>query len=186
MNKMHAQRLALGFSALALGAAVLTGCGGGNGPAADQASNDGYGAASSSAAAAPSSTGSGTMGTSAGTDLATADSDLGKIVVDGKGMTLYYFTKDTKGTKTSACTGECLDAWPIAVAAGDKPVVDGVSGTVGTIDAPDGSKQLTLNGMPLYYFAQDKEPGDTLGQGLNDVWYVAAPDGEMITTAPGK
>lgn len=116
----------------------------------------------------------------AAADLKTAETSLGTIVVDGKGMTLYYFTNDTEGTTTSACTGECLDAWPIAVASGDTPVVEGVTGTVGTIDSPDGQKHLTLNGMPLYYFAQDAEPGDVLGQGLNDVWYVVTPAGEMI------
>ena len=116
----------------------------------------------------------------AAADLKAAQTSLGNIVVDGKGMTLYYFTKDTKGTTTSACTGECLAAWPIAVAQGDTPVVEGVTGEVGTIDSPDGSKQLTLNGMPLYYFAKDTKPGDVLGQGVNDVWYVASPAGEMI------
>ncbi|WP_411733989.1 hypothetical protein [Paeniglutamicibacter sp.] len=116
----------------------------------------------------------------AAADLKTAQTSLGTIVVDGKGMSLYYFTKDTKDTTTSACTGECLAAWPIAVATGDTPVVEGVTGEVGTIDSPDGSKQLTLNGMPLYYFAKDTKPGDVLGQGVNDVWYVASPAGEMI------
>ncbi|GER21815.1 hypothetical protein NCCP1664_03120 [Zafaria cholistanensis] len=118
-------------------------------------------------------------------DLKTADSPLGEIVVDGRGMTLYYFTKDTKDSGTSACTDECLKAWPIAVAAGDEPAVDpSVTGTVGTIDSPDGRKHLTLDGMPLYYYAKDTAPGDVLGQDVNGVWYVVAPDGEMVTSAP--
>lgn len=114
-------------------------------------------------------------------DLKTAQSSLGEIVVDGKGMTLYYFTKDVKGSGESACTGDCLAAWPIAVASGGTPVVDpAVTGTVGTIDSPDGKKHLTLDGMPLYYYVKDTKPGDVLGQDVGDVWYVVAPDGDMI------
>jgi predicted lipoprotein with Yx(FWY)xxD motif len=108
------------------------------------------------------------------------ESSLGTIVVDGKGMSLYYFTKDTKDTKVSACTGGCLEAWPIATTTNDTPVVEGVTGEVGTIDSPDGKKHLTLNGMPLYYWAKDTKPGDVTGQGVNDVWYVVTPAGEMI------
>ncbi|EMQ99519.1 COG4315 family predicted lipoprotein [Paeniglutamicibacter gangotriensis] len=67
-----------------------------------------------------------------------------------------------------------------AVPAADTPVREGVTGEAGTIDSPDGTKQLTLNGMPLYYFAQDAKPGDVTGQGVNDVWYVVTPAGEMI------
>jgi predicted lipoprotein with Yx(FWY)xxD motif len=120
-------------------------------------------------------------------DLKTHDSALGEIVVDGQGKTLYYYTKDVKDSGTSSCTGGCLEAWPIAVAAGDKPAADPtVTGTVGTIDSPDGRKQLTLNGMPLYYYAEDTLPGDVLGQGVNDVWYVVEPDGEMVTSAPAS
>lgn len=55
--------------------------------------------------------------------------------------------------------------------------------TLGTIATPDGVKQLTLNGLPLYYFEKDKNPGDILGQGLNDLWYLASPAGDMIRTA---
>lgn len=121
-------------------------------------------------------------GTMTGVDLATAETDLGTVVTDGQGTTLYYFTNDEAGTDTSACTGECLEAWPIAVAAGDEPAVDeSVTGDVGTITSPDGEQHLTLDGMPLYYFVQDTAPVDVNGQGVNGVWYVVAPDGELIT-----
>jgi predicted lipoprotein with Yx(FWY)xxD motif len=116
----------------------------------------------------------------AGTDLKTAQTSLGNIVVDAKGISLYVFTKDAKGTKTSACTGECLNAWPIATTANATPTMDGVTGEVGTITSPDGQKQLTLNGMPLYYFSQDTKPGDTLGQAVQGIWYVLTPEGEMV------
>ena len=117
------------------------------------------------------------------TDLATAESSLGTIVVDGNGMTAYYFLKDTKDSGTSACTGGCLTAWPPVLSTAATPTAEGVAGTLGTITTPDGAKQVTLNGLPLYYFAQDKNPGDILGQGVNGVWYLANTAGDMIRTA---
>ena len=119
-------------------------------------------------------------------DLMTASSSAGKIVVDAKGMSLYFFTKDTKGSGTSACTGGCLTAWPPALTTAATPSAEGVTGALGTITTPDGAKQLTLNGLPLYYYAKDKKPGDVTGQGVGDAWYLADPAGEMIkTAAPG-
>jgi predicted lipoprotein with Yx(FWY)xxD motif len=109
---------------------------------------------------------------------------LGNIVVDAKGMSLYYFTKDVKDSGTSACTGGCLTAWPPLITTSATPKVEGVTGKVGTITTPAGAKQVTLNGMPLYYFAKDTKAGDVLGQGVNNVWYVADPAGEMITKMP--
>jgi predicted lipoprotein with Yx(FWY)xxD motif len=109
---------------------------------------------------------------------------LGNIVVDAKGMSLYYFTKDVKDSGTSACTGGCLTAWPPLTTTSATPKVEGVTGKVGTITTPEGAKQVTLNGMPLYYFAKDTKAGDVLGQGVNSVWYVADPAGEMITKMP--
>ncbi|EMY33319.1 hypothetical protein D477_015531 [Arthrobacter crystallopoietes BAB-32] len=113
-------------------------------------------------------------------ELMTADSSLGEIVVDGQGMTVYYFTKDEKGSGVSNCTGDCLVAWPPVLTESDTPTVEGVTAEIGTIDTPEGEKQITIDGMPIYYWQNDKEPGDVDGQGVNDVWYVVAPDGEMI------
>ena len=171
MNLNHRKSFASSAAVLLGAALLLSGCASGNDTPAAPASTAATSAAATSAAA---------TSAAATPDLKTGDSSLGTIVVDGKGMSLYYFTKDTKDTKVSACTGECLAAWPIAVAAGDTPVVEGVTGTVGTIDSPDGQKHLTLNGMPLYYWVKDVKPGDVLGQGVNDVWYVVSPAGEMI------
>lgn len=109
-----------------------------------------------------------------------ASSSAGQIVVDGEGMSLYFFTKDVKDSGTSACTAACLDAWPIFTTTSAAPIVDGVTGSVGTIASPDGKKHVTLNGMPLYYYAKDKAPGDVTGQGVGGVWYLVSPTGEMI------
>lgn len=112
--------------------------------------------------------------------LKTASTPLGDVVTDSRGVTLYLFTKDTKGTTKSACTGQCITAWPPAVMGSSAPKLVGVTGTVGSIAAPSGGKQVTLDGWPLYYYAQDTASGDMLGQGIGNVWWVLAPSGSPI------
>jgi len=176
------KHLSIGLSAFAL-AALLSGCGGTSGTATSPTTA----AAPTSAAGSASTSGpaSSSAPAAAAADLKVADSKAGQIVVDGKGMSVYYYTKDVKDSGTSTCTGGCLDAWPPVLAAADTPAVDGVTGTVGTIATPDGKKQLTINGMPVYYYAKDVAAGDILGQGVGGVWYLVAPSGEMITGAAG-
>jgi predicted lipoprotein with Yx(FWY)xxD motif len=105
-------------------------------------------------------------------------------VVDGKGMTVYVSDKDTKGSGQSACSGDCLVKWPAVVAESDSPAVDGVTGEVGTITRDDGTKQVTLGGMPLYLSAGDAKAGDMTGQGVGGVWWVVSADGAKVTAAP--
>ena len=98
---------------------------------------------------------------------------VGAYLADAKGMTLYWFKKDTPGK--SACAGPCVEKWPVyhreKVMAGT-----GLSeGDFGTITREDGKKQSTFRGYPLYYWAGDKAKGDTNGQGVNNVWYVVDP-----------
>lgn len=116
-----------------------------------------------------------------GSDIGASSSSLGTIVVDGKGMTAYVFDKDTPGSGSSACTGACLEEWPPITASSDDPKVDGVRAEVGTIEGPDGTRQVTLEGMPLYTYAADSDAGDAQGQGKGGVWWVVSPDGEKIT-----
>jgi predicted lipoprotein with Yx(FWY)xxD motif len=124
-------------------------------------------------------------GTTASVDLMTADSSLGEIVVDGKGMTVYVFDNDTPGSDSSSCEGDCAAEWPAVSPASDEPAVEGVTGEVGTITGTDGNPQLTINGLPVYYFAQDSAPGDVKGQGVNGVWWVVSPSGEKTTSDDG-
>lgn len=102
---------------------------------------------------------------------------LGSYVVGMDGKSLYIFTLDTGSS--SSCNGECAVNWPplTADSAADVDAGEGVAGALGTITRDDGSLQITLGGKPLYYFKGDPADGDTNGQGLNDVWYLAAPDG---------
>jgi predicted lipoprotein with Yx(FWY)xxD motif len=81
----------------------------------------------------------------------------------------------------STCRGDCLTNWPpLTVPAGNTAAGgDGVTGAVGVAPLADGSLQVTYDGRPLYYFAQDAAEGDTNGQGKGDVWYVALTDGSV-------
>jgi predicted lipoprotein with Yx(FWY)xxD motif len=122
---------------------------------------------------------------SASTDLATATSSLGTIVVDGKGMTVYVFDKDTANSGKSACAGACVGQWPAVTTTSAKPSVTGVTGAVATITGANGAKQVTLNGLPLYTFAGDSAAGDVTGQGVGKIWWVVAADGTKITSSAG-
>jgi predicted lipoprotein with Yx(FWY)xxD motif len=137
-------------------------------------------AAPASSAAAPSSAASSSL---ASGDLAVAETSLGKILVDSKGMTVYYFTKDKADSGKSVCSGDCLAAWPSVEASSDTPTGEGITAKLATITRDDGSKQITVAGLPVYLWQKDKAPGDVTGQGVGKVWYVVAPDGKMITTA---
>ena len=176
--------LGAGLAILALSAA-LAACGGSTGttPAdSSPAVTTGAPPASATAPAASVSPPSATSTTTAGdaVDLMTASSSTGEIVVDADGRSVYFFTKDVKDSGTSTCTDACLAAWPPVLTTSATPSAEGVTGELGTITTPDGKQQVTLNGLPLYYFAQDARPGDILGQGVNNVWYLADPAGGMI------
>jgi predicted lipoprotein with Yx(FWY)xxD motif len=91
-------------------------------------------------------------------------------LTDSKGMTLYYYTKDTDGQ--SVCYGGCATAWPIFNA--DTITVPSSlnASDFGTITRTDGTRQTTYKGWPLYYWQRDKAAGDMTGEGVGKVWYV--------------
>ena len=107
-----------------------------------------------------------------------ADSDLGQILTDADGNTIYYFANDSEGTST--CADDCLANWPPVPAEGTPTAGDGVTAELGTTQATDGTTMLTVNGFPAYYFAGDTAAGDTNGQAVGDVWWVFGADGEPI------
>ncbi len=116
--------------------------------------------------------------------VATADSDLGEILVDAEGRTLYVFDNDTGGEST--CYEQCAELWPPLLAEGDAQAAEGADASLlGTTARTDGSTQVTYDGRPLYYYTPDTSPGDTNGQGVGGVWWVMAPSGEAITEAAG-
>ena len=106
--------------------------------------------------------------------IQTVKLSAGNYIVDGKGNTLYLFTKDVMGD--SKCTNGCLNTWPIFYQ--EKIIVSSgfSSSDFGTITRDDGKKQTTYKGWPLYYFASDVNPGDIKGEGVNKVWFIAKPD----------
>ncbi|HEY0695920.1 MAG TPA: hypothetical protein VGD71_43635 [Kribbella sp.] len=79
--------------------------------------------------------------------------------------------------------GDCAAMWPPVPAGTGTPQLDGVDASaVGTVSRTDGSKQLTLRGMPLYQFANDTKAGDVKGQAVGGIWWVVGTDGKKITT----
>lgn len=157
------------MTAAAAGALVLAGCGGGGSTASN-------GSASSAPGAAPASANSVAA-------LKTFDSPLGAVVVDGKGMTVYVFDKDTPGSSTSACTGQCASLWPAVTTTSATPSVQGVTGQVGTLPTADGGKQVTLDGHRLYTYSGDSGSGQLNGQGFMNIWWVVTPAGSEVHKA---
>ena len=99
--------------------------------------------------------------------------ELGSFLVDEKGMTLYIFKKDSPDK--SACSGPCLEKWPVFLAENLQVRCGMNVKNFSTITRDDGKKQTTYKGMPLYHFFKDVKPGDVNGQGLNNEWFVASP-----------
>lgn len=99
---------------------------------------------------------------------------IGSYLVDKNGVTLYLFKNDIPGKSVCDAASGCLNRWPIFLA-DETPGEEVDAAAIGVITRDDGAKQTTYHGFPLYYFFKDKAAGDTLGQGVNNVWYVVAP-----------
>lgn len=115
----------------------------------------------------------------------TTDATLGSFVAGKGGLSLYVFGKDTATTSACYTTNDCQTTWPplTVISAADVTAGSGVTGAIGTITRTDGTLQATLGGHPLYYYAGDKAAGDTTGQGLFNLWYVASATGDPNTAA---
>jgi len=100
---------------------------------------------------------------------------LGTILTDEAGLTLYTNNNDTAGSGASVCEAGCPSVWPPLTVAGEPTKPAEVTGELGTILRTDGSTQVTYKGLPLYHFVNDAMPGDTGGQGVAGVWFVATP-----------
>jgi predicted lipoprotein with Yx(FWY)xxD motif len=101
------------------------------------------------------------------------NSKFGKIMVDSKGMTLYVLERDTPGKST--CTGSCLTIWPAVAAPASPTFGAGLTASMfSTITRDDGTKQLAVNGSPLYTFGQDTAAGDAKGQDVAGFYVVKA------------
>jgi predicted lipoprotein with Yx(FWY)xxD motif len=165
------------LAALFAAAAIVAACSSGGGGAASASAPAASEAPSASASEAPAASESASA--AAGAEIKLADSSLGQIIVDASGKSLYMFTPDEGGTPT--CYDDCATAWPPLLTEGDPVAGEGLTATdLGTTERTDGATQVTFMGWPLYSFQNDAAAGDANGQGLNDVWWVVAPDGTMI------
>lgn len=157
-----------GAAAILLAALVVAGCGGSSSSSSPTIPKTSDGQAA-------------TIGVSDG-------SDLGKILVDSQGRTLYLFEKDT-GT-TSTCTGDCAVNWPPLLASGTPTLGSGADASmIGTSMRADGKSQVTYNGHPLYRFQKDTKPGDTNGEGLNAFggsWFAVSAAGDKVSGPPAN
>jgi predicted lipoprotein with Yx(FWY)xxD motif len=161
----------------AIGALLaVTGCGG-----SDNSSGGAYGSGggnTGSTETAKSGDGEAAPG-DAGAVAVSKGSDLGPILVDSKGFTLYDFHKD-KGGK-SACYGACAGTWPPLTTSGPPSAQSGADQSqLGTTKRSDGTVQVTYAGHPLYTYVADTKPGDTKGQDIDSFgaeWYALQPSG---------
>ena len=171
--------LLAGPAALVLAAAAACGSSGSS-VAVSNGSSTSATTATSMAAGSSSSASSASL-------VVTTNSSLGQIVTTGSGMTVYRYDADSASPSKSNCSGGCASAWPPVLATGSgTPAVSGVSsGLVGEITRSDGSKQLTLDGWPLYTYAGDSGAGSTAGQGSGGVWWAVTPAGAKASSGGG-
>ncbi len=130
-----------------LGVLVLAGCGG----------NGGYGGYAAQVKTA----------------TATVKGQSTTILTNSQGRTLYYRTTDTASAST--CTGGCASTWPPLLTSGSPVAASSLPGTLNSLSDANGT-QVTYNGHLLYTYSGDSKPGDTNGEGIGGVWFVATPD----------
>jgi predicted lipoprotein with Yx(FWY)xxD motif len=133
------------------------------------------GSASSTSSGSTSTSGGTTPSSSAAiikTTSATVNGQSVTVLTNAKGMTLYYFKPDTP-TK-SACTGACASNWPplVFTGSGSPTSASALPGTLSVVTDANG-QQVEYNGHPLYTFSGDTAPGQTHGEGIKGVWFVA-------------
>lgn len=145
-------------------------------------------AGSSTAASSPSAPASGTAGSasaSGNTVITTGSSSAGTVLTNGSGRAVYLWAKDTGDM--SQCTGACMGAWPPVTTTGAVTAAGSAKPSdLGTITRSDGTKQVTYDGHPLYYFAGDTGAGTASGQGSDNFgakWWLVAPSGSDVTAS---
>jgi predicted lipoprotein with Yx(FWY)xxD motif len=160
-----------GLTVVAFAAAA---CGtGSNGPSGAGSASSG----SSASAAVPSS--------SASVTLKTAKTSAGTVLTSAGGYVLYYFTADKPGSGVSTCTGSCASTWPPLTGTVQAPPGVTMPGPLGVITRADGTKQVTINGYPIYLYSGDQTPGQANGNGAGGKWHVVPITGSTAaSTSP--
>jgi len=117
------------------------------------------------------------------------NSSLGTILVTSAGMTVYRFDADSASPPTSHCTGSCASVWPPVLVGSGSPTAQGFpQSELGSITRADGTKQVTVNGWPLYTYTGDSAPGQASGQKVNafgGTWWAVTTNGDRATASPG-
>jgi predicted lipoprotein with Yx(FWY)xxD motif len=170
-------RLATGIGG-AVGVALLA-------AACSSGSSSTAAAAPASSAAASSPAAASGASASGATVITTASSSAGTFLTTSSGRAVYLWVKDTGDM--SACSGACAGAWPPVTTTGTATAAGGAKASdLGTITRSDGTKQVTYDGHPLYYFAGDSGPGTATGQGSDSFgakWWLVAPTGSDVTAS---
>jgi predicted lipoprotein with Yx(FWY)xxD motif len=165
-------------AAIAVLALIAAGCGSSSNDNSTSASGGGGG---SYGTGIPKTTSTASTGGAAAVVSVADNPKLGKILVDSKGNTLYYFLKDKQGGTTSTCSGACASVWPpVTTSSAPKGENGAQASKLGTIKRSDGSTEVTYNGWPLYTYASDTKPGDAKGNDLKQfgaTWYALTPAG---------
>jgi predicted lipoprotein with Yx(FWY)xxD motif len=146
-------------------------------------------AATASSPSAPASSapaaGSSASASTTGTVITTHAGSAGAFLTTGSGRTVYLWAKD--GMNMSACSGACASAWPPVPATGTLTATGGAKASdLGTITRSDGTKQVTYDGHPLYYFVGDSAAGQVNGQGSDNFgakWWLVGASGAEITAS---
>ncbi|WP_128434840.1 SCO0930 family lipoprotein [Streptomyces cyaneus] len=126
-----------------------------------------------------------TQAASAGELSVATNQELGEVLTDSAGLTLYRFDKDTADPAKSNCDGDCATKWP-PVPADDATAGAGIDkALLGSVTRSDGSKQLTVDGWPVYRYVKDRNAGDVNGQGVGGTWYALAPNGKKAQGGGG-
>jgi predicted lipoprotein with Yx(FWY)xxD motif len=174
-----------GVCLLAVLALAIAGCGGGDSTSSGGVYGGGGGGDTTEEASAGGryggeNTTASSEGGGAGVVKAAKVGDLGTILVDSSGLTLYDFHKDKEGT--SACYGACAAAWPPLLTEGEpKAEAGAMANQLGTTKRNDGTVQVTYNDWPLYTYAGDQAPGEANGNDIDQFgaeWYALLPSGE--------
>jgi len=141
------------------------------------------GAPAGSSSSAPAAAGGSSSASATALVISTHTGSAGTYLTDGSGRAVYMWVKDPMGK--SVCDGACAGAWPPVTTTGTPTVSGGaVAADLGTFTRSDGTKQVTYDGHPLYYFAGDSGPGMTAGQGLDGFgakWWLVAPSGASLS-----
>lgn len=168
---MSKRSIYMGALLAVVAAVVIAGCGGGG---SSSSSSEASGSENASA------TTSGEGGSGGGTISATEVEGLGSVLVDSEGMTVYLFTPDEGGSK-STCYGECEAAWPPVLAEGKPTAGEGaMSSALGTTKRKDGTTQVTYDGHPVYTYSGDQAPGEVNGQEFDGTWFVLDESGSAV------